>query len=243
MQLSFFGKFTGLRTKLNKYMDTCAENCRSLLLTCKQISFGIFGYSGRDGDVEYCLFDPHGRNSNGYFDYSAKSCILYFKSIDALINLLVRDEIFTHCTYECVPIEKRPTNSNDRGHLVRIHNSRGFVDAYLDARDEWTESSGSSDTEDGDSYNIEDDCDLGTLNGAGDKFAGLKSTAGGRHIKAPQRYECESHPSFFRGKLREDQKRLKGKWKKWYDAQDPEQRRIINLRKRRLWRFNQLNRK
>lgn len=69
-KLSFFGKFTGLRGKLKKYMATCDENERSILFTCKQISFGIFGYIGPNGDIEYCLFDPHGRNSEGYFDYS-----------------------------------------------------------------------------------------------------------------------------------------------------------------------------
>lgn len=225
MQLSFFGKFTGLRNKLNNYMNRCAEDSRSVLLTCKQISFGVFGYIGRNGAIEYCLFDPHGRNSNGFFDYTANSCVMFFKTIDNLMNLLARDELFTHCRYECVPIQK---NLNIRkSHYVTVHNSQQFVEKY--SYGNWVESSGSSDDESMD----------GEGNNVVDMSVKDKATSKRRTIKAPKRYEPSTHPSFLRGKLREDRKRLNGMWKKWYVARDPEQKKDNNSRKKYLWARSQ----
>lgn len=246
-KLSFFGKFTGLRTKLKKYMAGRPEDSRSVVLTCRQISFGIFGYDRCvPGEVGYCLFDPHGRNRNGFFDYSANACVMCFSSLDDLITVLARDQIFTHCNFECVPIEKRaptaielcPRTNNERCHLVTLHNSRRYVDAYLSAQCE-SESSCSSDT-DGDEEEsgggeTESDDDFETLDAPTAETFATKSSKG-RIIKAPERYECESHPSFFRGKLREDRKRFKGRWKRWYNTKTTEQKKFFNLKRQQLLR-------
>lgn len=227
-ELSFFGKFTGLRTKLKNYMIRCDENSRSVMFTCKQISFGIFGYIGRNGEIEYCLFDPHGRNSNGFFDYTANSCVMIFKTIDNLMNLLARDALFTHCRYECVPIMKK-NRTIELSHYVNVHKSQTFVNKYCNGID-WAESSGSSDYDTND--DTDDDADVG--DNIVDVSLVQTATSNRRTTKAPERYEPDTHPSFFRGKLRENRKRSKGKWKKWYDAKDSEQKQNYNARKQLL---------
>ncbi len=243
IQSSFFGKFTGLRTKLKNYMKRCDENSRSVILICKQISFGIFGYTGRNGEIEYCLFDPHGRNSNGFFDYTANSCVMIFKTIDNLMNLLARDALFTHCRYECVPIKK--SIKLKKSHYVIVHNSEQFLKEYCRDGTNWAESSGSSDevssNEDTDDDGMEDDNVAVNDGDTIDDVSVVQTEPCNRRIsRPPERYVPASHPSFFRGKLREDLKRSKGKWKKWYDARDSEQKKTYNERKKYLWARNQL---
>lgn len=237
-KMAFFGKFTGLRTKLKKYMDTCDETNRSILFICKQISFGIFGYVGLEGSIEYCLFDPHGRNSDGFFDYSEKSCVLCFKTVDNLVDLLARDGLFAHSLYECVPMQVDPITYKLRCFVtVTLHNTQKFVQGYLNGSDDWRDSSDSSDFYD-EQPGMESDGD-----GDDDDELPLKSdmpvigtiTASGRSVKAPDRLEFESHPSFFRGKLREDKKRLEGKWKEWYGSKTAQERRNIKKKKKINW--------
>lgn len=205
-KLSFFGKFTGLRGKLKKYMAGCDQTSRCILFTCKQISFGIFGYIGLNGAVEYCLFDPHGRNSDGYYDYAGKSSISCYKSVDDVVNLLARDEIFAHCQYTCVPMKRMTFLSSDRLLWVELHNSQRFVDEYLTgegAVESSETSSGDSETDDGNDE-ASNKLDVSTAG---------KTTLSGRTVTTPVRLTVDTHPSFFRGKLREDMKRSKGKWK------------------------------
>lgn len=123
-------------------------------------------------------------------------------------------------------IKKNPNIG--RTHYVNVHNSQQFVEKYRNGT-EWAESSGSSDidTDDDDGDNV---VEMSVMEGA---------TSKRRLTKAPERYECATHPSFFRGKFREDQKRLNGNSKKWYSAMDSEQKKNYNSRKKHLWARNQ----
>lgn len=233
-KLSFFGKFTGFRSKLNKYMDNCDETSRSVLFICKKISFGIFGYLGHEGGVEYCLFDPHGRNSDGFFDYTGNSCVLNFHTIDEMVNLLARDEIFAHCTYECIPLKKRTGTYTNEALYVIVRNSEKFVERYRNRDDcaELSEYSDEYESEDSDidMFDIPDEC--GQLECAVSSM--VTTIENIRTVKPPERYQCVSDQSFHRGKLRQNRKSSKRRWKKWDESMNAQMKKLYNQRKYRM---------
>lgn len=87
---SFFGKFGSIQNKFCRYMLTTPNGSRRVLFKTKRVCFGIFDFIADDLSVEFCLFDPNGRNENGFYDYDANPCILFFKKIENLFALLAR---------------------------------------------------------------------------------------------------------------------------------------------------------
>lgn len=185
---SFFGTFGSMLNKFRRYMEATPIGFRRVLFKSKKVCFGIFDFIADDMSVNFCLFDPNGRNENGFYDYDANPCILHFKRIENLFELLERDDLFNHTTVECIPIRKI-TIPNEPDSMLTFP----FERLLLHEGDEL------SDGEHEKANSIEENpSDLKVVR-----------TRYGRNVEQPFKYQCESHPSFWRGKERQDADRLK----------------------------------
>ncbi len=158
---------------------------RLVLFRSKKVCFGIFDYIADDGAVEFCLFDPNGRNTSGFYDYDADACITFFKKIEDLFALLARDDLFNHAICECIPMRTIP---------IPI----GVSDMVFPFQPLTFSEHG----DESDSSSAEDNLQIVKEYNDG-------STRYGRKVGPAQKYECESHPSFWRGKERQDKQKMK----------------------------------
>lgn len=190
---SFSGQFQGFRTKFHKYMESTKEGRRCVLFKCKKVSFAIFDYGTSNG--AFCLYDPHGRNENGYFDYTAKSCLLFFENVDRLIDVLARDDLFSYSTFTCVPVHTIPFDGSKPMWVMTDFNTG--------------DTSGSEDEE------------------LPETVVSVR-TRSGRTVQAPEQFTFDYHPSFYRGKEREDAKRMKRNSSNFAASKDPPTQKLYN---------------
>lgn len=193
---SFFGTFGSMLNKFRKYMELTANGSRRVLFKSKRVCFGIFDFFADDMSVQFCLFDPNGRCDNGFYDYDGKPCILLFKRIENLFALLERDDLMNHTTVECIPIRKVAIPARLDKTLYFPFRLQYIGDETADAQEQERDA---------------DSDEPGTTVGESDaKNVGEKiRTRFGRTVEEPNRYVCEPHPSFWRGKERQDAERVR----------------------------------
>lgn len=188
-----FGTFGSMLNKFQKYMKSTTNGPLRVLFKSKKVCFGIFDYIADDSSTEFCLFDPNGRDENGFYDYNSSSCILFFKKIENLFALLARDDLFNHTTCEFIPIQKIPIPaSNATTEMLIFPFLRHSTPKKVTLSDQ-------SDSSDEESTQIDQDMDA----------TDVVRTRSGRKVEQPPKYQCESHPSFWRGKERQDAQNLK----------------------------------
>lgn len=190
---SFFGTFGSMLNKFHRYMEATPIGFRRVLFKSKKVCFGIFDFIADDMSVNFCLFNPNGRNENGFYDYDANPCILHFKRIENLFALLERDDLFNHTTIECIPIRKITIPHEPDSMLTFPFERLLLREGYELSED------GEYDTSDGE-VNSNKECPSGLK---------VVRTRYGRNVEQPLKHQCESHPSFWRGKERQDVDRLK----------------------------------
>lgn len=181
---SFTGSISNMLDKFRKYMESTVDGSRRVLIKSERICFGIFDVITSDGITEFCLFDPNGRDWRGFCDWRqflgcANASILYFKKIESLFALFERDGVFYESTCECIPIRSVEFSDETKPLIV-------FPIRPTDWSDE---------------YDTSDEEEAST--------SAVVLTRSGRIVQQPEQFQFEPHPSFWRGKERQDAQRMK----------------------------------
>ncbi len=224
---SLFGTFESMLNKFKRYMDSTPNGFRRVLFKSKKVCYGIFDFYADDMSVEFCLFDPNGRSKNGFYDYNdGYSSILLFNTIENLFALIERDDLFNHSTVECIPIRKVPVPAKPSKMLVYPFLARWINDPLMNGDET---DSGESETDSEEPGANTDECDT-----TGDD---AKVTRSGRKVEKPDKYECETHPSFWRGKERQDAARLERNKISSFASRSNRHRKIYNSWRRFRYRM------
>lgn len=227
---SLFGTFGSMLKKFRRYMDSTPNGFRRALFKSKKVCYGIFDFYADDMSVQFCLFDPNGRSKNGFYDYNdGYPSILLFKTIENLFALIERDDLFNHSKVECIPIRKVSIPAKPSKMLVFPFSDRWINDPLIIGGE--TDSGGSeSDSEEPGADT--DECDT-----TGDD---AKVSRYGRKVEKPKEYKCETHPSFWRGKDRQDAARLKRNKISSLASRSNQHKRIYNSWRRFRYRMKHL---